>query len=239
MSFGSNRQRSAERNRGHHVESQVTMNDCAGEAFIAMNDKNRVHTPTATRIVDYEKATTAVRMLLEAIGENPDRPGLVDTPGRVARMYEEVLAGMQDDGGTHLEVIFEEDHDEMVLVRDIGFYSLCEHHMVPFFGTAHVAYIPSEGRVTGLSKLARVVQAYARRLQVQERMTSQIADTMMRHLKPQGAVVVVEAEHMCMSMRGVRQPGAKTITSAVRGVFRTDDATRAEALALIRNGLIR
>lgn len=197
-----------------------------------MSDRNTVAKP----FVDKEKAAAAVRLLLEAVGEDPDREGLLNTPMRVARMYEEVLAGRQDDGSTHLEVIFDEGHDELVLVRDIGFYSLCEHHMVPFFGKAHVGYIPADGRVTGLSKLARVVQAYARRLQVQERMTAQIADTMMRHLKPKGVAIVVEAEHLCMSMRGVRQPGAKTMTSAVRGVFRTDERTRAEAFALIRNG---
>lgn len=198
-----------------------------------MNDRNRA----VKSNVDHEKAAAAIRMLLEAVGEDPNRQGLLDTPGRVARMYEEVLAGMDDDGSTHLEVIFDEDHDELVLVRDIGFYSLCEHHLVPFFGKAHVAYIPDGGRVTGLSKLARVVQAYARRLQVQERMTAQIADTMMRHLQPKGVAIVVEAEHLCMSMRGVRQPGTKTITSAVRGLFRRDERTRAEAFALIRNGM--
>lgn len=198
-----------------------------------MSDRHTV----AKTFIDHEKAAAAIRMLLEAIGEDPDRDGLLDTPGRVARMYEEVLAGMQDDGSRHLEVIFDEDHDEMVLVRDIGFYSLCEHHMVPFFGKAHVAYIPEGGRVTGLSKLARVVQAYARRLQVQERMTAQIADAMMEHLRPKGVAIVVEAEHLCMSMRGVRQPGAVTMTSAVRGIFRTDERTRGEAFALIRNGV--
>lgn len=184
--------------------------------------------------IDHEAIRRAVRTILEAIGEDPDREGLVDTPARVARMYEEIFAGMNDDGARHLEVHFEADHDEMVLVRDIAFYSLCEHHMVPFYGKAHVAYIPKDGRVTGLSKLARVVQAFARRLQMQERMTSQIADTLMKHLKPRGVAVVVEAEHMCMSMRGVRQPGSQTVTSAVRGVFRTDERTRAEAFALIR-----
>lgn len=203
-----------------------------GRYLFTMSDRNTVAKP----FVDKEKAAAAVRLLLEAVGEDPDREGLLNTPMRVARMYEEVLAGRQDDGSTHLEVIFDEAHDELVLVRDIGFYSLCEHHMVPFFGKAHVGYIPADGRVTGLSKLARVVQAYARRLQVQERMTAQIADTMMRHLKPKGVAIVVEAEHLCMSMRGVRQPGAKTMTSAVRGVFRTDERTRAEVFALIRNG---
>lgn len=190
----------------------------------------------AVRRFDREKIEQAVRMILEAVGEDPNREGLLDTPARVARMYEEVLAGMHDDGARHLEVHFEADHDEMVLVRDIAFYSLCEHHLLPFFGKAHVAYIPKNGRVTGLSKLARVVQAYAKRLQMQERMTSQIADTLMKHLQPLGVAVVVEAEHLCMSMRGVRQPGSRTITSAVRGVFRTDKRTRDEAFALILEG---
>lgn len=189
---------------------------------------------TAARPVDRAAIERAVRMILEAVGEDPNREGLVDTPARVARMYEEVLAGMHDDPARHLEVHFEANHDEMVLVRDITFYSLCEHHLLPFFGKAHVAYIPKNGRVTGLSKLARVVQTYARRLQMQERMTSQIADTLMQYLQPLGVAVVVEAEHLCMSMRGVRQPGSLTVTSAVRGVFRTDERTRAEAFALIR-----
>lgn len=196
--------------------------------------RNQAVAPEETSSVDHEAIEGAVRTILEAIGEDPDREGLVDTPRRVARMLGEVLAGMNDDGSTYLEVHFQEDHDEMVLVRDISFYSLCEHHMVPFYGKAHVAYIPKGGRVTGLSKLARVVQAFARRLQMQERMTSQIADTLMEHLQPRGVAVVVEAEHMCMSMRGVRQPGSQTVTSAVRGVFRTDERTRAEAFALIR-----
>ncbi|MFS8628659.1 MAG: GTP cyclohydrolase I FolE [Limnochordales bacterium] len=190
----------------------------------------------AARPFDRDAIERAVRMILEAIGEDPNREGLVDTPARVARMYEEVLSGMHEDPARHLEVYFDANHEEMVLVRDITFYSLCEHHLLPFFGKAHVAYIPKNGRVTGLSKLARVVQAYARRLQMQERMTSQIADTLMKHLQPLGVAVVVEAEHLCMSMRGVRQPGALTVTSAVRGIFLTDERTRAEAFALIRQG---
>ncbi|MFS8581775.1 MAG: GTP cyclohydrolase I FolE [Limnochordales bacterium] len=201
------------------------------------NTSNEQHNHGASRSrIDKEAIEGAVRTILKAIGEDPDREGLVDTPARIARMYEEIFAGMHDDVAKHLEVRFEADHDEMVLVRDISFYSLCEHHMVPFFGKAHVAYIPKDGRVTGLSKLARVVQAFARRLQLQERMTSQIADTLMEHLKPMGVAVVVEAEHLCMSMRGVRQPGHLTVTSAVRGIFRTDERTRAEAFALIRHG---
>lgn len=200
----------------------------------ATHDNERNIVAANRSSIDHEAIQRAVRMILEAIGEDPDREGLVDTPARVARMYEEVLAGMRDDGSRHLEVHFDADHEEMVIVRDIAFYSLCEHHMVPFFGKAHVAYIPKGGRVTGLSKLARVVHAFARRLQMQERMTSQIADTLMKHLEPRGVAVVVEAEHLCMSMRGVRQPGSQTITSAVRGVFRSDERTRAEAFALIR-----
>jgi len=190
---------------------------------------------TAARVpqVDKKKIETAVRMILEAIGENPEREGLVETPRRVAEAYAEMCAGMREDVGRHLEVYFQEEHDELVLVRDIPFYSLCEHHLLPFFGKAHIAYIPSEGRVTGLSKLARVVEAYARRLQMQERMTKQIADALMAHLKPQGVAVVLEAEHLCMSMRGVKKPGSRTVTSAMRGIFRKDEKTRAEVLALI------
>ncbi|MBO8141585.1 MAG: GTP cyclohydrolase I FolE [Firmicutes bacterium] len=186
------------------------------------------------RSVDKAKIQAAVRMILEAIGEDPEREGLVDTPRRVADAYAELCKGAYEDVRRHLEVYFQSDHDEMVLVRDIPFYSLCEHHLLPFFGKAHVAYIPRDGRVTGLSKLARVVEAFARRLQMQERMTSQIADTLMEHLRPLGVAVVIEAEHLCMSMRGIQKPGSKTITSAVRGAFRTDDKTRAEAFALLR-----
>ncbi|HEY8497080.1 MAG TPA: GTP cyclohydrolase I FolE [Limnochordales bacterium] len=183
--------------------------------------------------VDKKKIETAVRMILEAIGEDPEREGLLETPRRVAEAYAEMCAGMREDVERHLEVYFQEEHDELVLVRDIPFYSLCEHHLLPFFGKAHIAYIPTDGRVTGLSKLARVVEAYARRLQMQERMTKQIADALMAHLKPQGVAVVLEAEHLCMSMRGVKKPGSKTVTSAMRGVFRKDQKTRAEVLALI------
>ena len=172
--------------------------------------------------------------LLEAIGEDPTRDGLRATPGRVARMYQELFAGLDDDPERHLTVTFAAEHDEMVLVRDIPFASLCEHHMIPFMGKVHVGYIPGDdGRVTGLSKLARLVDAYARRLQVQERMTTQIADTMEKVLAPRGVLVVVEAEHLCMSMRGVKKPGTLTITSAVRGLFRDDPRTRAEALQYV------
>ncbi len=175
-----------------------------------------------------------MRELLSAIGEDPEREGLAATPRRVAAMYAELFSGLQADPESYLTVTFEADHDEMVMVRDIPFASLCEHHLVPFIGKAHVAYIPNkEGRITGLSKLARLVDAYARRLQVQERMTTQIADSLEQALQPRGVLVVVEAEHLCMSMRGVKKPGTVTITSAVRGLFRSETATRAEAMAFV------
>ncbi len=187
--------------------------------------------------VDLERAAAAVRELLLAVGEDPGREGLRDTPRRVATMYGELLAGMREDPSEHLKVTFAAEHDEMVMVRDIPFASLCEHHLIPFVGRAHVAYVPSEqGAITGLSKLARLVDGYARRLQVQEQLTSQIADALECALRPRGSLVVLEAEHLCMSMRGVRKPGALTVTSAVRGVFRTDVATRAEAMAFVRHG---
>ncbi|GAV22522.1 GTP cyclohydrolase I FolE [Carboxydothermus pertinax] len=184
-------------------------------------------------MVDKEKIEIAVRMILEAIGEDPEREGLKDTPKRVARMYEEVFAGLSQDPSEHLERYFAEEHEEMVLVKDIPLYSMCEHHLLPFYGKAHVAYIPRKGKVTGLSKLARVVEGFAKRPQLQERLTSQIADAIMERLNPRGVLVVIEAEHMCMTMRGVKKPGSKTITSAVRGIFATSVATRAEAMALI------
>ncbi len=172
--------------------------------------------------------------LLEAIGEDPRREGLLATPERVARMYQELFSGVDDDPERHLTVTFATEHDEMVMVRDIPFASLCEHHMVPFMGKVHVGYIPGpDGRVTGLSKLARLVDSYAHRLQVQERMTTQIADTMEKVLVPLGVLVVVEAEHLCMAMRGVKKPGTLTITSAVRGLFRDDPRTRAEAMEFV------
>jgi len=186
--------------------------------------------------VDIDKIEQNVREILIAIGEDPERNGLIETPRRVAAMYEELFTGFHSDPSEHLQVTFEEHHDEMVMVRDIPFTSLCEHHLVPFMGKAHVAYIPGkDGRITGLSKLARLVEGFARRLQVQERMTSQIADSIDSVLEPRGALVVIEAEHLCMSMRGVRKPGTVTVTSAVRGIFRTDEATRAEALQFIHN----
>ena len=185
--------------------------------------------------VDVERVRAAVSELLIAIGEDPERDGLLATPARVASMYEELFSGLHDDPARHLEVTFAAEHDEMVMVRDIPFASLCEHHLVPFLGKAHVAYIPAEdGRITGLSKLARLVDGFARRLQVQERMTTQIADAIASVLSPRGVLVVIEAEHLCMSMRGVKKPGTVTVTSSVRGLFRSDVATRAEAMQFIR-----
>lgn len=184
--------------------------------------------------VDSARIEAAVREILIAIGEDPGREGLVETPARVARAYAEQFAGLGQRPEDVLTTVFDADHDEMVLVRDIEIYSTCEHHLVPFHGVAHIGYIPNDkGQVTGLSKLARLADLYARRPQVQERLTSQVADALMEVLKPRGAIVVIEAEHMCMTMRGVRKPGAKTITSAVRGIFREDDKTRAEAMSLI------
>jgi GTP cyclohydrolase I len=185
--------------------------------------------------VDTERIERAVHELLAALGEDPTRDGLVKTPHRVAKMYEELFAGFGENPADHLEITFAADHDEMVMVRDIPFASLCEHHLVPFIGRAHVAYIPGEdGRITGLSKLARLVDGYAKRLQVQERMTTEIADAIEEALDPRGVLVVVEAEHLCMSMRGVKKPGTSTVTSAVRGLFRNDSATRSEAMQFVR-----
>ncbi|MDV2978239.1 MULTISPECIES: GTP cyclohydrolase I FolE [Glutamicibacter] len=183
--------------------------------------------------IDQPRIAAAVREILEAIGEDPDRDGLVDTPKRVAKAYAEFFAGLHQQPADHLSTTFDIEHDEMVLVKDIPFYSTCEHHLVPFYGSAHIGYIPGKGgKVTGLSKLARLVEVYARRPQVQERLTTQIVDALVEHLSPAGAIVVVECEHMCMSMRGVQKPGAKTVTSAVRGQLR-ETATRAEAMSLI------
>jgi GTP cyclohydrolase IA len=187
--------------------------------------------------IDKPRIERAVREILAAIGEDPDRNGLVDTPARVAKMYAEIFSGLGEDPGEHLKVTFEADHDEIVMVKDIAIYSVCEHHLVPWFGRAHIAYIPnSDGRITGLSKLARLVDGYARRPQVQERLTTQVADTLDTILDPRGVLVVVEAEHLCMAMRGIRKTGATTVTSAVRGVFRSSVAARAEAMGFIRNG---
>ncbi|HET7245522.1 MAG TPA: GTP cyclohydrolase I FolE [Streptosporangiaceae bacterium] len=187
-----------------------------------------------TEPIDQPRIERAVREILLAIGEDPDRDGLIETPARVARAYAEQFSGLSQHPEDVLGTVFDADHDELILVRDIEVYSTCEHHLVPFFGRAHVAYIPNEkGQITGLSKLARLVDVYARRPQVQERMTSQIADALMRVLEPRGALVVIEAEHLCMSMRGVRKPGAKTVTSAVRGIIRDSARTRAEAMSLL------
>lgn len=187
----------------------------------------------ATRPYDVDGARRAVRDLLVAVGEDPDRDGLAGTPDRVARALREMFSGLAEDPAEHLDAVFDIGHEEMVIVRDIPLYSMCEHHLLPFHGVAHVGYIPAaHGRVTGLSKIARLVEGYARRPQVQERLTSQVADALVRRLEPRGVIVVVEAEHLCMSMRGVRKPGARTVTSAVRGQLR-NAATRAEAMSLI------
>jgi len=190
--------------------------------------------------VDIERLEKAVREILVAIGEDPDRDGLVRTPRRVAEMYAEICSGLHEDPSRHLIVTFEANHDEMVLVRDIALYSICEHHLAPFHGRAHVAYIPGDdGRLTGLSKLARLVDGFAKRPQVQERLTTQIADALVEVLQPRGAFVMIEAEHLCMSMRGVRKPGTLTLTSAVRGLFKDNAATRAEVMALLGPSLGR
>ena len=184
--------------------------------------------------VDLTRIECAVREILIAIGEDPGRDGLAETPRRVAKMYSEIFSGLHQDPGDHLSVTFEAGHDEMVMVKDIPLYSVCEHHLIPWIGKAHVAYIPNnDGRITGLSKLARLVEGYSRRPQVQERLTTQVADAIEEVLQPRGVLVVVEAEHLCMSMRGVRKPGAKTVTSAVRGVFLSSESTRAEAMSLL------
>ncbi|WP_422628623.1 GTP cyclohydrolase I FolE [Rhodococcus sp. (in: high G+C Gram-positive bacteria)] len=197
-------------------------------------DEGEMPSLVTGRVFDQARAEAAVRELLIAVGEDPDREGLHDTPGRVARAYREVFAGLYTDPDDVLNTTFDEGHQELVLVRDIPLYSTCEHHLVSFHGVAHVGYIPGPtGRVTGLSKLARLVDLYAKRPQVQERLTSQIADALVRKLDPRGAIVVVEAEHLCMAMRGIRKPGASTTTSAVRGLFQTSSASRAEALGLI------
>jgi GTP cyclohydrolase IA len=184
--------------------------------------------------MDLDRIAKAVREILEAMGEEPDRDGLRDTPQRVARMYAEICSGLHEEADTHLATIFEAGHDEMVMVRDIPTTSICEHHLIPFIGRAHVAYIPGDdGKITGLSKLARLVDAYSRRPQVQEKLTVQIADEIDRTLQPKGVMVVIEAEHLCMTMRGVRKPGSTTVTSAVRGLFRSSVATREEAMRFI------
>ncbi len=198
-----------------------------------MDHPPRTRPPIDTPM-DLDRIAKAVREILEAIGEDPDRDGLVDTPERVARMYAEIASGLHDDPAEHLTVTFESNHDEMVMVRDIPLYSVCEHHLIPFIGKAHVAYIPGkDGRITGLSKIARLVDGYSRRPQVQETLTVQIADAMESTLEPRGVMVVLEAEHLCMSMRGIQKSGSTTVTSAVRGLFRENIATREEAMRLI------
>ncbi|MBR4051035.1 MAG: GTP cyclohydrolase I FolE [Clostridia bacterium] len=184
-------------------------------------------------MMDKPRIEAAIREILIAIGEDPDREGLVETPDRVARMYEEIFSGLEEDPEKHLKIFTEEDNDEMVVVRDIPLYSMCEHHLIPFIGKAHIAYIPGEGRVIGLSKLARIVNCFARRPQLQERLTSQVADFLFDNLQPQGVAVVVEAEHLCMTMRGARASGSQTRTSAMRGIMRSDARTRAEAMSLL------
>ncbi|QQK79855.1 GTP cyclohydrolase I FolE [Salicibibacter cibi] len=184
--------------------------------------------------MDHEKIQAAVRQLLEAVGDDPDREGVLETPARVARMYEEIFSGLHEDPETHLRTIFGEEHEELVLVKDITFYSMCEHHLLPFFGQAHIGYIPKNGMVTGLSKLARAVETVARRPQLQERITSDVANALVETLDPHGVIVVVEAEHMCMTMRGIKKPGSTTVTSAVRGVFEKDASSRSEVLALLK-----
>jgi len=199
-------------------------------------DDDEERPPLAPEI-DQARIAEAVREILEAIGEDPGRDGLLATPDRVARMYAEIFSGLHDTPDRHLKTTFEAEHDEMVMVRDIPIYSACEHHLIPFIGKAHIAYIPGDdGRITGLSKLARLADVYAKRPQVQERLTVQIADALERVLEPRGALVVIEAEHLCMSMRGVRKPGSSTVTSAVRGLFKTSQATRFEAMRLIGSG---
>jgi GTP cyclohydrolase I len=184
--------------------------------------------------MDKKKIEKAIRDILEAIGEEPGRKDILDTPRRVAEMYEEIFSGIKQEPEKELEVILEQKHNEIVLLKNIPLYSVCEHHLMPFFGKAHLAYIPKGGRVTGLSKLARVVEILSRRPQVQERLTAQIAEIIMKKLKPLGCMVVIEAEHLCLSMRGIRKPGTLTVTSAVRGIFKENEKTRAETLALIK-----
>jgi len=184
--------------------------------------------------MNLKKIEKGVRLILEGVGEDPDRPGLVDTPARVATMYAELFAGLGTPTEEILKPIEGESHDEMILLKDIYFYSVCEHHLLPFFGKAHVAYVPGKGRIVGLSELAKALELLAKRPQVQERLTAQLADLLMAKLQPKGAMVIVDAEHLCLSMRGLKKPGARTVTSAVRGIFRTKESTRQELLELIK-----
>ncbi|MFC3931582.1 GTP cyclohydrolase I FolE [Streptococcus dentapri] len=185
-------------------------------------------------MIDQKKAEAAIYQLLEAVGENPKREGLVDTPKRVTKMYAEMFSGLEQDPKRQFTAVFTEEHEELVLVKDIPFYSMCEHHLVPFYGTAHVAYLPSQGRVTGLSKLARAVEVASKRPQLQERLTAQVADALEEALSPSGVFVMVEAEHMCMTMRGIKKPGSKTVTTVTRGLFKEDREQRREILNLIK-----
>ena len=222
-----------------HLDDGVTVPSGSASNGLSVSTDLNVADPlveSAAPAVDHARIERAMREILIAIGEDPDREGLLDTPARVARMYAETCSGLHEDPARHLKVTFDAGHDEMIMVRDISMYSMCEHHLVPFFGKAHVAYIPNtDGRVTGLSKLARLVDGYSRRPQVQERLTTQIADAIELTLAPRGVLVVIEAEHMCMEMRGVKKTGASTVTSAVRGLFRDDVAARAEAMRFIGN----
>lgn len=182
-----------------------------------------------------KKIEQGVRMILEAIGENPDREGLVDTPERVAKMYEEIFSGLKQDPNEFFDIIYSEDHEELVLVKDISFFSMCEHHLIPFYGKAHIAYIPQKGKVAGLSKLARAVELIASRPQLQERITTTLADVLMEKLNPSGVLIKLEAEHMCMTMRGIKKPGTKAVTTAARGIFKTNDSVRSEVLSLMKD----
>lgn len=184
--------------------------------------------------MNQEKVEAAVYQLLEAIGENPEREGLLDTPKRVAKMYAKMFSGLSEDPKDQFTAVFSEGHEEMILVKDIPFYSMCEHHLVPFYGVAHVAYLPSDGRVTGLSKLARAVEVAARRPQLQERLTAQVANALEEAMHPKGVFVMVEAEHMCMTMRGIKKPGSKTVTTVARGLYQEDGAARREVMAMIK-----
>jgi GTP cyclohydrolase I len=202
---------------------------------MANSKKNEKGAPLIRTRFDHSKVEAGVRLILEGIGEDPSRPGIDDTPRRVALMYEEICAGLHKDPREFLHVIPAETHDEMVIVKDIPLYSICEHHLLPFFGVAHIAYIPKDGRIVGLSKLARVADLMARKPQIQERLATEIADLLDEMLRPTGVMVVIEAEHMCIEMRGIKKPGAKAVTSALRGGFLKDQRTRAEAMSLIRD----
>lgn len=188
-------------------------------------------------MIDQEKVKQGIRLILEGIGEDISREGLLDTPDRIARMYEEIFGGMEEDAGVHLSRTFHADHSEMVIERDITFYSACEHHMLPFYGKAHIAYIP-DGKVVGLSKLARTVEVFARRLQLQEQLTGQIADALMEHMQPKGALVMIEAEHMCMTMRGIKKPGSQTVTVARRGIFETEPEWEERFFRMVGQGCL-